>query len=297
MSCLKISIDTPVRFLAAGEFISETPWTHAARSMGCYELIIGVSETVYLREEDMRFEVGPGDALLLRPGLAHGGYRASPPGVKFYWFHFDCPQGAQWLTAPAMKRTAEEIQARAHRAWSVGEVYLPQHLHIEQKERIGILVSQILHVANANYLTAHSVNYLLTSLFIEISEQVLAPTPARGARMQGDAQFIKMAEWTRIHAEEPLTVSALAAKFNYNKDYLTRLFKQHTGMGPLDFIHSVRIAKAKELLSRTALSVREIAAEAGYPDDKYFMRLFRQHTNMTPTQYRNAYHKTFMNNV
>ncbi|WP_426452734.1 AraC family transcriptional regulator [Paenibacillus sp. S-38] len=50
-------------------------------------------------------------------------------------------------------------------------------------------------------------------------------------------------------------------------------------------------------LEEAALSVKEVAAETGYPDDKYFMRLFRHHTNMTPTQYRNAYHKTFMNNV
>ncbi len=99
-----------------------------------------------------------------------------------------------------------------------------------------------------------------------------------------------------LDASEPLTVAIIAEKFNYNKDYLARLFKQHTSMGPLEYIHSVRVNKAKELLTRTALNVREIATETGFTDDKYFMHLFRKYENMTPTQYRNAYHKTFMNN-
>ncbi|MBJ8193569.1 AraC family transcriptional regulator, partial [Bacillus cereus] len=45
------------------------------------------------------------------------------------------------------------------------------------------------------------------------------------------------------------------------------------------------------------MSIKQVAEEAGYTDEKYFMRLFKKRAHMTPSQYRNAYHKTFMNNV
>lgn len=264
--------------------------------MGNYELIIGVNETVYLSEENKQFEVGPDEALLLMPNRTHVGYRESRPGVKFYWFHFELKSEGVLLSEEEMKPEAEEIFSRTQRLWSVHDLYLPQFIKIEHSDRIHILANQILHVANSGYLTYSSVNYLLTSLLIELSEHTLQPFASKLIRAQQDVTFVKIAEWTRIHASEPLTVAIIAEKFNYNKDYLARLFKQHTSMGPLEYIHSVRVTKAKELLTRTALSVKEIATETGFTDDKYFMRLFRKYENMTPTQYRNAYHKTFMNN-
>ncbi|MNO42101.1 HTH-type transcriptional activator Btr [compost metagenome] len=296
MTYLKINADVPVHFTAAGEFISETPWKHVERAMGNYELIIGVNETIYLSEENKSFEVGPDEALLLMPNRTHVGYRESRPGVKFYWFHFELTHEGVLLSEEEMKPEAEEIFSRTQRLWSVHDLYLPQFIKIEHSDRIHILANQILHVANSGYLTYSSVNYLLTSLLIELSEYALQPFASKLIRAQQDVTFVKITEWTRIHASEPLTVAIIAEKFNYNKDYLARLFKQHTSMGPLEYIHSVRISKAKELLTRTALSVREIAIETGFTDDKYFMRLFRKYENMTPTQYRNAYHKTFMNN-
>ncbi|MEK3738494.1 MULTISPECIES: helix-turn-helix transcriptional regulator [Paenibacillus] len=296
MTYLKINADVPVHFTAAGEFISETPWKHVERVMGNYELIIGVNETVYLSEENKQFEVGPDEALLLMPNRTHVGYRESRPGVKFYWFHFELTNEGLLLSEEEMKPEAEKIFSRTQRLWSVHDLYLPQIIKIEHSDRIHILANQILHVANSGYLTYSSVNYLLTSLLIELSEHALQPFASKLIRAQQDVTFVKITEWTRIHASEPLTVAIIADKFNYNKDYLARLFKQHTSMGPLEYIHSVRVTKAKELLTRTALSVREIATETGFTDDKYFMRLFRKYENMTPTQYRNAYHKTFMNN-
>lgn len=292
-----MNADVPVHFVAAGEFLSESPWMHVNRVIGNYELIICVNESVFIREENKDFEVGPGEALLLMPGRTHVGYKESRPGVKFYWFHFELTSEEKLLNEEEMRQEAEQILSRPQRLWTVHDLYLPQFARLQHGERINILANQILHVANSGYLTYSSVNYLLTSLLIELSEHTLHPFTGKQSGTKGDVTFVKIAEWTRIHACEPLTVTIIADKFNYNKDYLSRLFKQHTAMGPLEYIHNIRINKAKELLTRTALSMKEIAAETGFSDDKYFLRLFRKYENMTPTEYRNAYHKTFMNNV
>lgn len=296
MDYVRVNLEEPAQFETAGEFISESSWTHAERSIPNYELIIGVNEKVYIREEEKCFEIGPGEILLLFPGRRHGGYKVSGTGVKFYWIHFHFASEPVLLSEEEMVREAEMISLRPQRSWSVQDLYLPQYIRIEHWERINILVNQILHVANSNYWTQPSLNYLLTSLMIEISESVLNGLTFKGNGPKGDVHFTKILEWTRLHAAEALTVAEIAERFNYNKDYLSRLFKQNTSAGPLEFIHSVRIGKAKELLSRTSLSIKEIAAEAGYPDEKYFMRMFKKMANLTPSQFRNAYHKTFMNN-
>lgn len=295
MVVFKTDAERPVHFLAAGFFVSETPWRHADRVMDSYELIMGVSETVYIREEDVMYEVGPGDVLILSPGLRHEGYDFSPAGVAFYWFHFH-PRDAVKLSKEEMISEARDIDQTVPRGWSVRHLYLPKFMQIGPNDRINVLVNQILHIANSSYLTYQSVNYPFTSLLIEISEQVMSQYGVRGGGAGGDVQFAKIAEWTRIHATTPLTVAGIAAKFNYNKDYLSRLFKQHVSMGPLEYIQEIRIRKAKELLTRTTLSVKEVASEVGFSDDKYFMRVFRRSVHMTPKQFRNAFHKTFLNN-
>ncbi|MFD1177897.1 AraC family transcriptional regulator [Paenibacillus puldeungensis] len=296
MAYIKTTADRPVHFTAAGIFVSETPWQHAERLMDSYELIIGINGTVYMREEEDEYELGPGDVLVLTPGRRHMGYQPSEPGVSFYWFHFDLPDMSKTLSQEEMKREAAEWSKAVPRGWSVHHLYIPKYEHMGQNDRIHVLASQILHIANSNYLTYQSVNYSFTSLLIEISEHVMGRFSLRGVGARGDTQFDKIAEWTRIHAIKPLTLSEIATRFNYNKDYLTRLFKLHTSMSPLEYIHGVRIEKAKELLSRTTLPVKDIAVESGFSDEKYFMRLFKRYVLMTPKQFRNAYHKTFMNN-
>ncbi|WP_371263554.1 helix-turn-helix domain-containing protein [Paenibacillus sp. 1_12] len=61
-------------------------------------------------------------------------------------------------------------------------------------------------------------------------------------------------------------------------------------------MHVQKILKAKELLSRTTMSVIEIAKAVGLHDEKYFMRLFKNNEKMTPTKFRNAYYLTHLNN-
>ncbi|TYP79637.1 helix-turn-helix transcriptional regulator [Paenibacillus methanolicus] len=296
MKGLTIPLAQPVRFHAAGEFLSETEWKHMERAIGNYELIIGIEETAYIREEASTFDVGPGDLLLLWPGRTHGGYRLSRPGVKFWWIHFDAEE-METLSEERWKQEAEELLHRPQRAWASDRLFLPQFMRGMQAERVPILVKQLLHVANSNYMTKQAADYLLTSLLIEISEHALHRFESGAAKAErGNLQFATIAEWTRIHASSPLAASDIAERFNYNKDYLTRLFKKHTGEGPLAFIHKVRLGKAKELLTRTDQSIGEIARASGFQDEKYFMRLFRQYERMTPSQYRNAYHRTFLNN-
>ncbi|MDG0809143.1 AraC family transcriptional regulator [Cohnella rhizosphaerae] len=88
------------------------------------------------------------------------------------------------------------------------------------------------------------------------------------------------------HYAESLTVSALASRFHFSPDYLTRLMKQTTGLAPSVLIAQYRMNKAKHLLVHTNDAIQQISRETGYPDIAVFSRTFKKHTGQSPTLYR-----------
>jgi transcriptional regulator GlxA family with amidase domain len=55
-----------------------------------------------------------------------------------------------------------------------------------------------------------------------------------------------------------------------------RRFSKAAGMSPLDYVHSLRLEEAKQMLEIEDLSVEAIANEVGYEDASFFGRLFRR---------------------
>lgn len=87
-----------------------------------------------------------------------------------------------------------------------------------------------------------------------------------------------------IHRDLPMT--EIAEKFFMNPSYLSRLYKQRTGKGLLEFVNESKVQKAMELLRDPQMKIHEIATHVGLDSAGYFTRLFKKYTNMTPQQYR-----------
>jgi transcriptional regulator GlxA family with amidase domain len=68
-----------------------------------------------------------------------------------------------------------------------------------------------------------------------------------------------------------------------------RRFTQVTGMSPLDYVHTMRLEEAKQMLEAGDLPVEAIALEVGYQDASFFGRLFRRKVAITPAQYRRRF--------
>ena len=102
-------------------------------------------------------------------------------------------------------------------------------------------------------------------------------------------QFSEMAEWIWANANKPLTVAKIADTFNYNSNYLSNLFKDKTGYSLVKYVNRAKILKAKKLLLDTEKTIKEVAFNLGFSDDKYFLKVFKAYMDMTPSQYRNTY--------
>lgn len=90
------------------------------------------------------------------------------------------------------------------------------------------------------------------------------------------------------HLDEPLSLSRLANYAAYSPYHFTRVFKERTGLSPLYYVSSLRLQKAKDLLLRTNLSVRDIGLEIGQQSLGTFTTRFTERVGMSPTQFRNS---------
>jgi AraC family transcriptional activator of pobA len=85
------------------------------------------------------------------------------------------------------------------------------------------------------------------------------------------------------------TVNYLAEQLNLSPDYLSSLLKVTTGLNTQQHIHEKLIAKAKENLSTTDLSVTEIAYELGFEHSQSFSKLFKNKTRQSPLEFRASF--------
>ncbi|WP_226817273.1 helix-turn-helix transcriptional regulator [Advenella sp. FME57] len=79
----------------------------------------------------------------------------------------------------------------------------------------------------------------------------------------------------------------LTRSFQIGKTRLNSAFDSAYGCSPAQYIRNSRIEKAKDLLLRTDLPVREISYQVGYPNHANFTTTFGKMVGMTPQQFRN----------
>src|SRR5919107_3137233 len=88
------------------------------------------------------------------------------------------------------------------------------------------------------------------------------------------------------HLHEPTSVRDLAARINLSQSRFRALFTVHTGVGPAQYLQWLRLRRARLLLERTCLNVKEVMTLVGYNDPSHFARDFRRQHGGSPTSFR-----------
>ena len=90
------------------------------------------------------------------------------------------------------------------------------------------------------------------------------------------------------YQNEALNISFIADQVGYHPSYVSKLFKEETGMGLLDFINQIRIEAAKDILKGSEKKrLEDVATAVGYSNVRTFMRIFKSYEGVTPGQYMN----------
>jgi len=110
------------------------------------------------------------------------------------------------------------------------------------------------------------------------------PTPATNNL---DEAFLKRAyDYVKQHMSDPdLNIEDFGNQLHLSRTQLYRKIKALTGMSPSLFVSTLRLKFAAELLAESALSVSEIAYQAGFNNPSYFTTSFKKLYNLTPSEY------------
>jgi transcriptional regulator GlxA family with amidase domain len=110
----------------------------------------------------------------------------------------------------------------------------------------------------------------------------------RGPRA-ADELIARCQLWAATNYRVASPVAQMAVLSGLAERTFKRRFQQATGMTPLDYVHTLRLEEAKQMLEAGDLPVEAVAQEVGYQDAGFFGRLFRRKVALTPAQYRKRF--------
>lgn len=109
------------------------------------------------------------------------------------------------------------------------------------------------------------------------------------SRQVDDAAIARCQVWIAANYQEPSPVAAMVRLSELPERTFKRRFRKATGLSPLEYVHTLRLEEAKQMLESGSEPVEAIANAVGYEDAGFFIRLFRRKVNLTPSQYRRRF--------
>ena len=105
----------------------------------------------------------------------------------------------------------------------------------------------------------------------------------------GDKRVLRIQHWLQQHIAESPSIDAMATRANLVKRTFLRRFHKATGMTPTRYLQHLRVAKARESLEFSMLTINEIAWMTGYRDPGSFRKVFQHIIGLSPGDYRRRF--------
>ena len=265
----KSQSDSLITINSCGERYSASD-SHIRRYTGRndYQLIYISEGYCSMMVNDSLFIAYAGDCILYRPGETQDYFYSKRARTHSYWIHFN-------------GSVCEEL----FKILSLDNAHIIQ---TGKSREIEHLVSNVckyynLKVPNRELICSGMMQSVLALLSNKFNKENDSPSKINASKISELIGHIKTVHNLNI------TVAQCANFCNMSESHFTRVFKNTTGMPPLQFMLNLRIDRAKELLDFTDMSIGEIAEASGFNDQNYFARTFKKITGMTPSQYRNAF--------
>ncbi len=119
---------------------------------------------------------------------------------------------------------------------------------------------------------------------------IMAPRIQQSDRIMADSQV-----WIAENNTCENPVARMAARTGLTSRTFARRFRTSTGYEPLDYVQSLRIEEAKQLLETEDMNVEDVGHAVGYEDSTSFRRLFKRKAGLTPAAYRRKFAKLMPN--
>lgn len=226
----------------------------------------------------------PGDVFGIRPGDVHGYTGPRQTALYNCLFHPDA-LGRDVTTAASLPGVGPILDPDSDSLW--------QRVHlgpIERKEVQDVL--QKMKWEQTQQLSGWELKLkgLLCEFLVSISRAFA--DQHRGEEPHGyryTRHIHEALSFMEDNFDEGFNMEEIADHIGLSADYFSRLFKQFTGLSPLEYLKSIRLAKATELLQDSSKPIAAVALAVGFDDPSYFTRQFRQALGMSPSHYQKRF--------
>ena len=211
-------------------------------------------------------KIREGDLFLLFPGEWHTYSPCREVGWKSYWIGFSGRNMDDRVEAGFLSREKPIY----HVGFSCEIVRLYKSAYDAAKKE----------EAHAQQLLAGIVNHLIGMMYALERNIVLGK----------NSNHVNMINRARLRIREALesslTIQQIAEELGCSYSNFRKLFKEYTGLSPATYQQDLKLQRAKELLSTTNLSVKEIAYRLNFDSPDYFSAKFKIKTGRKPSDFR-----------
>lgn len=239
--------------------------TRNGRILGEYQLLyITKGRGMLVSGSGGVWQIREGMMFLLFPGEWHTYQPDEATGWNEHWIGFNGRIMDEWVKAGFFSKEAPV-------------------LNVGLNEELISLYKRAIIIANAqeaNYqqaLSGIACNLVSMTLYLSRNKDFSA------SNITEQINNAKIAVHENI---DSITPEELAEGLCMSYSRFRKIFKEYTGFAPAQYIQEVRINMAKEMLTNTSKSIKEIALELGYENKDYFFTVFKKVAGMTPANYR-----------
>lgn len=209
--------------------------------------------------------IEPGHTFLLFPGVWHR-YAPDPQaGWHEHWIGFDGETARRWLRYKFISAKNPVVRVHAEDTMLATFSRLMQAIRANRPA-----LQQIMAGATDNLM-----GLIYSAQQTHPADEAPNPNAIESAitRIQNEFHY----HWD---------MKVLAQELGVSYSWFRHTFTVHTGLSPHQYLLELRLVHARNLLSESQLSIKEIAQQTGFEDELYFSRLFRQRLHLTPSQWR-----------
>ncbi len=261
--------DALPQIAALGPMAFDPIWameTHVNRRA---EAMYVLSGELSLIAGDTRLAAGPGEAVLVPAGTEHRDEFDLREGLEVFYCAFDWAHADEYFRrVPPAAMAGLSPACRAEVSTAFGR--------LRADLRGGEPESQL--VARCRLLT----------LLLLILRDVAAPERA-GEADYGRTRSVSLMERARRfmqeHYAEPLSLDDIASALHVSGYHLSHVFSRESNFTLFSYLTSLRMERARSLLTRGDRNVSEVARAVGYRDANYFSKAFRKHWGCSPTEF------------
>ncbi|WP_368251738.1 AraC family transcriptional regulator [Enterococcus sp. 2201sp1_2201st1_B8_2201SCRN_220225] len=232
--------------------------------------IILEGEVMYQFAQEPARSLHAGDVLLFNPGVMHQEWQKT--NTHSHQLHI----GLKNISLDGLKRNFFPNKTPL---LNLGRY---QHQVIEQAW--GIIKEMNYEQFEFQLMHKGQVLQILAYILRGLNEDENSITPRLSASEKRHQQIVnQVIYFIENHYSEEVTLEKLAQDHFVSPTYLSRIFKETVGMGPINYLIQIRLAHAADLLKEGKTTIKEVAQMVGYQDAYHFSKSFKKQYGTTPS--------------